>query len=150
MHAQSGQTMKWKLVFRPKQTASAWKQAPYGNNLQPTLELFRLVTTTNTIAALEGSSRTEVMNDCFMWNQPTWRKVIALNSPCIKINTKEKYSLRTQTWLLSDLMFEIYVVHFCWNNFLGKNLDVRSLPCSHHGYFVGCPVTSHSSSERIV
>lgn len=78
LHAWRGKTMKCNLVFRPKQTDSAWKQAPYGNNLQPTLALSRSVTTTDTIATLEGYSRTTVMNDCFMWNEPTWCKGIAL------------------------------------------------------------------------
>lgn len=57
---------------------TAGNQAPYGNNLQPTLALSGSVTTTHTIATLEGYLRTTMMNDYFMWNQPTSSKVSAL------------------------------------------------------------------------
>lgn len=44
------------------------------------------------------------------WN---WRKTISVKlNLCKKINMKEKYCLRTQTWLLIDLLVLINVWHF--------------------------------------
>lgn len=63
--------LKWvnhEVVFFLDPSKLTQKQAAYGNNLQTTLALFRLVTTMNTIAALEGYSTSKVMNDCFMRN----------------------------------------------------------------------------------
>lgn len=122
-----GQRSRWSRFSDPSRPSVLENRLPYGNNLPPTLALFRSVTATDTSAASEGRSRTKVMNDRLMGNQTTCsRRLLHFSSPRMKINTKEKYSLRTQTRLPSDLqlfwsMFEISVVHVCWNHFLDKN-----------------------------
>lgn len=56
MEADFQTQVNWLLETRP----------PYGSNLQRTLVVSGSVTTTHTMATMEGCSTTTMMNDCFM------------------------------------------------------------------------------------
>lgn len=88
---------------------------PYGNNLPLPISAVRVCYPDEQPSLpWRGCAWRRLMNERFTPNQPTWRKAFAARPrPSVKINTKEKYCLRTQTWLLSDLLLLIRVWQVC-------------------------------------
>lgn len=123
LHARGGWTEQWKQVFRAEPTECAWKQAPIWKQSPAYISPVQ-------IGYHDGSQR------CLgaLLPEPKWwttascgigRPAVGggglqhFSSPRIKTNTKEKYSLRTQTRLPSDLLgFLIDVWDFCGSRLL--------------------------------